>query len=207
MPDRRPWIAKRHISRLRRAAIQYVAHGWPIARLAVPRGGRCPCGLLGCVEPHLLLGSCPLITDPAAAERAFADGRWAIALPTWRFDVIEVHARFGAPLHYQLKTSCPTALAPTGRWWQFFVTPDSVPVSLVEAAGGKIISGAERWVAAPGSTTESSGRIRWLVPPKMTNWRPYQRRDAIDMVLGPIDGCTSWVPGTDLPPIISNALV
>ena len=206
MRDRRLWIADRRISRLRRTAIQYVEHGWPVARLAVPRGGQCPCGLLECVEPHLVLGSCPVITTPADAEQAFATGRWAIALQTLHFDVLDIPARFGAPLHYQLKASCPTALAPTNRRWQFFVAPRSVPRRPIEAAGGRIFSGASGWVPAPGTATDTSGRIRWLVPPYLTNWQPYQRRDPIDVVFGTHDWSASAAPSPRLPPLVGGAL-
>jgi hypothetical protein len=186
--------------------MQYVEHGWPVTRLAVPRGGRCSCRLLGCPEPHLVLNSPGLITTRREAEQAFAEPRWDIALVTASFDVIEVPPQFGAPLHHLLKTSCPTALAPAYRRWQFYMAPGSVPRGLIEAAGGVVFSSSSGWVAAPGTTTETTGTIRWLVPPYLTNWRPHQRRDHIDTVFGTVDWSASTAPAPCLPRIVEEAL-
>jgi hypothetical protein len=201
-----PWSAERRSHRLRRLAVRYIENGWPIARLAVPRDGRCACGLMGCPAPHLLLKTPVLITTKAEVEAAFAEARWAIALATRHFDVVELPAQFGAPLHHQLRTTCPTALAPATRRWQFYVTPGSVPHGLVEAAGGKVVTGPSGWVAAPGTTTEASGTICWLVPPYLTHWRPYQRRDAIDMVFSTVDWSASDAPAGELPKFVAAVL-
>lgn len=198
--------ARRRADRLRRLAVQYVEHGWPIARLAIQHGGRCACGLLDCVEPHLVLAPSPVITTAAAADDAFSSGRWAIGLLTQCFDVLELPARFGAPLHHQLKTECPTALAPGTRQWHFFVTPGSVSRRLIEAAGGQVHSGSSDWVLAPGTYTEPTGRIRWLTQPYLTHWRPYQRRDAIDIVFNTGDWSAVDAPSPRLPELVNDAL-
>jgi hypothetical protein len=98
------------------------------------------------------------------------------------FDVVELPAEYGALLHHQLKQTCPTAMAPLQRRWLFFLVPGSIPAAQVAAAGGVLHSGADGWVPAPGTRLETTGRIRWLVHPYLTGWRPYRRRDAVDQV-------------------------
>lgn len=199
-------MATRRNERLRRVATRYVDNGWPVARLAVPWAGACACGLSSCVEPHLTPMTPFVITTRPESEAAFADGRWAIALPTQNFDVLEIPAWFGAPLHQQLKTICPTAFAPATRTWQFFVARDSVPTDLADAAGGQLIAGPDRWVAAPGTKTEATGTIRWLVHPYLTRWEAYQRRDAIDSVLNTVDWSARDPPTSPFPGIIDDLL-
>jgi hypothetical protein len=196
----------RRTQRLRRLAIHYVEHGWPIACIAIQHAGRCTCGLSECVEPHLVFAQPPVITTTAGVDAAFRTERWAIALPTYRFDVVEVPARFGAPLHHQLKAQCPTTLAPATRRWQFFVTPGSIPRDLIEAAGGQVFSGQTNWVVAPGTYTEVTGRIRWLTPPYLTHWQPYQRRDAIDAVFATVDWYDVDAPAPRLPKLVDDAM-
>jgi hypothetical protein len=193
-------------ARLRRIANRYVENGWPIARLALPRGSICACGLPSCPEPHLLLKTPILMTTRSEVEAAFSDDRWEIALSTRSFDVLEVPAPFGAPLHHQLKTACPTALAPATRRWQFYVASGSVPAALAEAAGGQLISGPSAWVPAPGTKTEVSGTIRWLVHPYLTKWQAYHRHDPIDMVFSTVDWSAGEAPTTSLPRIIDDLL-
>jgi hypothetical protein len=204
--DLRTRLERRRGDRLRRLATRYVENGWPVARLAVPRDGGCACGLLGCLEPHLLLKPPATISTQPEVEAAFADGRWAIALTTRNFDVLEVPARFGAPLHHQLKAICPTAFAPATRTWQFFVAQCSVPAELAEAAEGQLIAGPGGWLPAPGTNTEATGAIRWLVHPYLTNWRAYQRRDAIDTIFSTVDWSASAAPASHLPTIVDDLL-
>jgi hypothetical protein len=200
------WTTRRRADRQQRLAVQYVEHGWPIARLAIQREGYCACRLVDCVEPHLAPGQPPVITSVNAAETAFSNGRWAIALLTWRFDVLDLPPHFGAPLHHHLKAQCPTALAPATRHWYFFVAPGSVPPSLIDAAGGRLSTGSSDWVIAPGTYTESTGRIRWLTPPYLAHWLPYQRRDAIDIVLSTVDWSDADAPAAGPTALVDEAL-
>ncbi|WBQ04382.1 hypothetical protein [Kribbella sp. CA-293567] len=195
----------RRSDQLRRLAVRYVENGWPVARLAVPFSGACPCGL-SCAEPHLVQRNLEMITTSREAADAFAEGRWAIALATHGFDVLEIPAPFGAPLHHQLKDSCPTALAPATRTWQFYLAPGSVAAALAEASGGRLKAGPGDWIPAPGTTSEGTGTIRWLVHPYLTNWRPYRRHDAIDRVFSTVDWSASEAPST-LPPTIVDGLL
>ncbi|MFC0627221.1 hypothetical protein [Kribbella deserti] len=171
-------------ARARQLAVEYVEHGWPVARLAIPRHGVCPCRHgADCLDPHLLDGR--VVEDPNEAAAAWSFKPWGIALVTARFDVIELPAAFGAPLHHRLKESCPTSIAPRTRRWSFFLTPFSVPASQLDPIGGRLRSGPKAWVTAPGTFTESHGRTRWLVPPYVTAWQAHQRTDAFDDILRP----------------------
>jgi hypothetical protein len=107
---------------------------------------------------------------------------WEIALITDSYDVVDVPPQYGALLNQLLKATCPTAMAPARRRWWFFVTPGSIPPAQVAAADGVLHTGPRDWVPAPGTITEPTGRIRWLVHPHLTTWHPYQRRDPIDLV-------------------------
>ncbi|GAA0946729.1 hypothetical protein GCM10009554_42920 [Kribbella koreensis] len=144
----------------------------------------------------------PTIHTQDEAAEAFSDGRWEIALITQHFDVLELPARLGAPLHDQLKGACPTAIVPASRTWQFFVTQGSVPAELAENAGGRVISGPNGWVLTPSTKMGATKRIRWLIHPSLTRWEPYRRRDAIDMVFETAD----W-SAYDAPTNPSSAIV
>lgn len=173
-------------AKVRAKALEYVDHGWPVARLAVPRHSLCPCRLRTCVDPHLVDGT--LIDTAADVASAWSDANgfgWEIALVTSRFDVIELPAAFGAPLHHQLKTTCPTSIAPRTRRWSFFLTPFSVPASQLDPVGGTLRSGPNAWIPAPGTYTEPTGRTRWLVPPYLTHWHPHTRTDPFNAILRP----------------------
>lgn len=202
MSDRPSLLGKRRRDHLRRLAVRYVKNDWPIARLAVPHGSGCACGLVSCLEPHLVVADVPSVSTEDEAVAAFSDGRWQIALTTRHIDVLELPARFGAPLHTQLKGTCPTAIVPADRAWQFFVVQGSVPAELAENAGGRLISGPAGWVPSPGIKTEATGTIRWLIHPSLTRWQPYRRRDAIDMVFDTAD----W-SAYDAPTSPSSAIV
>lgn len=191
MPDHRPpriavpdpWAdltLRRHARKLRERAIRYAEHGWPVAPLAVPRYGVCPCRRGDCVDPH---PAGEVVRSAGWADAVWSEDPWEIALVTDHLDVVEVPPQFGAPLHHLLKTTCPTAMAPAQRRWLFFLVPGSMSPDLVAGAGGVLHRGAGDWVPAPGTNTESTGRVRWLVHPYLTHWLPYQRRDPVDLVL------------------------
>jgi hypothetical protein len=186
--------------------MRYVKNDWPIARLAIPHGNGCACGLVGCLEPHLVLADVPSIHTQDEAAEAFSGGRWEIALTTRHVDVLELPARLGAPLHGQLKGACPTAIVPENRTWQFFVTQGSVPAELAENAGGRLISGPTGWVPAPGTKMDATGTIRWLIHPSLTKWEPYQRRDAIGMVFDTADWSAYDAPSSPSSAIVDGLL-
>ncbi|MEV6416091.1 hypothetical protein [Kribbella sp. NPDC051718] len=163
-------------------AVRYAANGWPIAPLAIPRNGGCPCGKT-CPDPHLV-GE--VVRDGYRAAAVWPENpptpNWEIALVAEWFDVMELPAEYGAVLNHRVKAGCPTAMAPATRRWMFVVVQGSVAREQVVGAGGVLRSGVRDWVPAPGTWTEETGRIRWLVHPYLTEWRPYQRRDPIDLI-------------------------
>lgn len=170
---------RRRRRKIHEEAVRYAANGWPVAPLAVPLGGVCPCGE-GCLLPHLV-GE--VVRDGYRAAQIWPEhGGWGIALVAEWVDVVELPAAYGALLGQLLKEACPTAMAPATRRWWFFVVQGSVDRDQVVAAGGALRSGGGDWVPAPGTWTEETGRVRWLVHPYLTEWRPYQRRDPIDLV-------------------------
>jgi hypothetical protein len=177
--------------KLRRRAVEYAAHGWPVVPLAVPRHGRCPCEKGTCATPHL---AGPEVTDPEQADETWAGTGWSVALTTSRFDVIDIPARFGGPLHQQLLMSCPTATAPHGRRWHFVMETGSVPAEVIATAGGTLHTGPDDWIAASPTWTEDTGRVGWVVPPQMARWQPWQRRDVIDLVFGSIGTAPNGLP-------------
>jgi hypothetical protein len=189
-----PRLRDAHARRFRRRAMEYAAHGWPVAPLAVQRFGRCQCERGDCVEPHLLDGD-TTVTGPAQAEETWAADGWGIALVTSQFDVLDLPAQYGAPLHHQLNTRCPTATAPRHRHWHFVMTPGSVDADLVTTAGGVLHSGPDAWIPASPTRTAATGRIGWIVQPVQTGWRPYRRSDAIaSLLLGSRDRRVSGPP-------------
>jgi hypothetical protein len=172
-------MRRRHGLRVFERAVRYAANGWPVAALAVPRYGVCPCDLGDCVEPHLVGET---IRNGFVAAGVWKAYPWEIALVTADFDVMDLPPEYGALLNHQLKATCPTAMAPARRRWWFFLEPRSIEPDRVAAAGGVLHAGSDDWVPAPGTQIDGSGRIRWLVHPHLTDWRPYRRRDPIDAV-------------------------
>lgn len=166
---------------MRMRAVEYASHEWPVAPLAVPHGGHCPCERGDCSTPHLV-GTATV--DPARAHEVWSDGPWSVALVASRFDVVELPPDIGAPLNHKLVTTCPTATAPRGRRWYFVMETGSIAPELVSAARGRLYSGPEAWVPASPTWTEDTGRLGWVVSPHMTRWTPYRRMDLIDMVFG-----------------------
>ncbi|MEV8377853.1 hypothetical protein AB0P21_34260 [Kribbella sp. NPDC056861] len=160
-------------------AVRYAANGWPVVPLAVPHRGGCPCGK-ACIEPH---AAGEVVRDGTSADEVWTGpDSWGIGLVAEGFDVMQLPAQYGALLNHQLKAGCPTAMAPAKRQWWFFVVTGSVSREQVRRAGGVLRSGVADWVPAPGTWLEDTGRIRWLVQPYLTGWRPYQRKDPIDEV-------------------------
>jgi Bifunctional DNA primase/polymerase, N-terminal len=176
--------------KLRDAAVEYAAHGWPIAPIAVPEGDGCPCGGT-CSAMHLLDSHAHGVTSDAEARELWADHPWQLAIVTALFDVVDLPGTHGSRIHERLKTRCPTATARPGRrldWilepgpvrWHVYVTPGTVDATKVAAAGGTLHTGSNDWIVAPPSRTPATGRVGWVVPPMQTRWTPYARADVFD---------------------------
>jgi hypothetical protein len=192
-PIRRSRRTRKIVSR----AADYVLHGWPVAALAVPRSGACPCGH-GCVDPHLVSGT---LTNPEEVEAAWPSGAaWELALTTEGFDVLDLPARRGASLAAKLSTRCAIATAPRGRRWFFVVEPNPALADLVMAGGGRVHSGANGWVACSPTWTEATGRIGWTVTPAHAHWKPYIARNPIEDVFSDVDpAAPRRTDGTQMP--------
>lgn len=164
------WSRRARAKRLRERAIRYADNGWPVAPLAVPdeQGG-----------DRQLAGE--VVSTRQEVDAVWGEHAWDIALIAGHFEVMELPPEFGALLNQQLKTSCPTAMAPAQRHWWFFLESGSIAAERVALVGGAL---HRDWVPAPGTRLDSTGLIRWLVHPYQTRWQPYRRQDAIDTVLG-----------------------
>ncbi|MGH3973380.1 MAG: hypothetical protein ACRDS9_08640 [Pseudonocardiaceae bacterium] len=172
--------------RLASIAAEYVAHDWPVARLAVPRNGRCHCGGR-CAQPHL-------VDDEPVRTADEAEGDWSgyeIAFLTRQFEVLDLPAYPGVALNGALTNRCPTAVARPGRRfdtllepgpvrWHFYLTPGSVDAEKVASVGGTLHHGPDGWVAAPPSRTPTTGRLRWNVHPMQTQWRTHRPTSIFD---------------------------
>jgi len=172
--------------RLALLAAEYLAQNWPVARLAVPRKGRCQCGGR-CTEAHLLDGE-PIRTADEAEQHW---GNYEIAFLTCQFDVLDLPAHPGVALNGTLTNRCPTAVARPGRRfgtllepgpvrWHFYLSPGSVDAEKVARVGGTLHHGPDGWIAAPPSCTPSTGRVRWNVHPMQTQWRTYSPTSIFD---------------------------
>lgn len=164
--------------KVRARAVEYASHGWPVAPLAVPQLGRCPCEKGDCHSPHL---AGPATVDPVEAEEIWSTN-WNIALVTSEFDIVELPAKYGAALHHKLLTTCPTAMAYRHRRWFFVMVAGSLDPDDIEAAEGKLHSGPDNWIPGPPFWSEDTGRVDWLVQPYLTHWKPYLRLDLVDLV-------------------------
>ena len=159
-------------SLLKRAALRYADHGWPVFPGAYLNADRYACGpLCPTVACH------PAVEDwETAASSDVADvAMWwdrqafSVLLATGRaFDVIEVPARIGLPAS-RAAVLGPVAVTPMGRW-MFLVEPgDGLRPELAEQLD-VIKHGPGSWIPAPPTRT-LDGRIRWEVPPAVTEWR------------------------------------
>lgn len=165
-------------ARLRRAAVQLAAHGWPVAPGASLVGSRYSCGP-GCptIACHPSFSHDP-DTDPEPAPILDADlvsATWrhtphAILLPTGvAFDVIEVPSWLAVAAGRRTVRG-PVALTPTGRW-MFLVRPGSALRSELAALPDLVLHGEGSWIPAPPTPTPQ-GRVRWIVTPDEVDWRP-----------------------------------
>ncbi|MDG4765045.1 bifunctional DNA primase/polymerase [Solwaraspora sp. WMMD406] len=172
--------------RLRRGALHYAAHGWPVTPGAYLKDGRFCCDRPGCptASCHPALES----WERSASDRPDRVSSWwrrqphAVLLATgYAFDVLEMPARLGlrvlctvrlrggaaAPGHGQLRG--PVAVTPTGRW-MFLVRPgDALRPELAESLD-VIQHGHGSWIPAP-PTLLPEGAVRWAVRPEEVRWQ------------------------------------
>ena len=183
-PFGRPVLLDRFL--LRRAALRYAAHGWPVTPGACLTGDRYSCGRPGCP----IMGCHPAIPsweDDASADAARVAVWWrhrphTVLLATgWTFDVLEVPAALGVRVlgttrlhagvlgHGQADVRGPVAVTPAGRW-MFLVRPGAPLRSELDNCLDVVRHGRGSWIpAAPSRTPE--GPVRWAVAPDRVHWR------------------------------------
>ncbi|MFV2083074.1 bifunctional DNA primase/polymerase [Micromonospora sp. LOL_021] len=172
--------------RLRRGALRYARHGWPVTPGAYLHQGRFRCDRPGCPTT----GCHPALQhwERDASDQRDQVGSWwrqqphTVLLATGQaFDVLDVPARLGlrtlctlrlrggaaAPGRGQLRG--PVAVTPTGRW-MFLVRPgDALRPELAESLD-VIRHGPGSWIPAP-PTVLPQGPVRWAVDPDEVGWR------------------------------------
>jgi Bifunctional DNA primase/polymerase, N-terminal len=164
--------------RLRRAALQLAARGWPVTPGASLRAGRFDCGRPGCPTT-----TCHPALDgweqAASRDRERVEDWWryaphSVLLATGvAFDVLEVSAPLGslavASPRWSGRVRGPVATMPTGRW-MFLVAPGGPMVPELAGRLDVVRHSRGSWVPAP-PTRLVEGAVRWLVPPAEVRWQ------------------------------------
>lgn len=178
-----------HRARLRRAALRFAEHGWPVlpgAYLAGPRTARrFDCGAPGCRTIACHPAVAPW--EPAAStERSTIEDWWAhepytVLLATgFAFDVLEVPARLAASV--RRAAGGPVAVVADQRW-MFLVRPGDTLVPELARQPDVVLHGVGSWVPAPPSAT-LAGRVRWETTPGTCDWRPADTYAVQDLMAG-----------------------
>jgi hypothetical protein len=158
---------------LRRGAVQFATHGWPVLPGAGLVGDRFSCGpachTVG-LHPRAVHTSGVrtdvtrvALTDPALVDRVWRGAPHSVLLATGVcFDVLEAPAWLAAAVTNRPVLG-PVALTPTGRWMYLIRPGGYLPDVLLHAAGS--------WIPAPPTATPQ-GRVRWVISPDEVDWRP-----------------------------------
>jgi hypothetical protein len=170
-------------SQLRRAALRYADRGWPVFPGAYLNTDRYACGPLcptvAC-HPALENWDTAASTDTADVEMWWDRQAFSVLLATGRaFDVIDVPARIGLPAS-RVAVLGPVVVTPVGRW-MFLVEPGDPLRSELAEQLDVVKHGPGSWIPAPPTRT-LDGRVRWEVPPAVTEWRlpdPYAVQKAL----------------------------
>jgi Bifunctional DNA primase/polymerase, N-terminal len=181
-PPPAAWRPVTRRASLRRAAVRYAGHGWPVVPGAELVGGRYVCGAL-----------CPTVAcHPAFAgwerlasvSKSTVEGWWragafSVLLATGlAFDVLELAAWPDEHVLDAARTG-PVLRAPTGGAMFLLRTGGPLDPELA-ARADVVLHGAGSWIAVPPTRTPA-GRLRWIVAPQQCSWRlpdpePLQRR-------------------------------
>lgn len=171
--------------RLRRSALRYAEHGWPVTPGAYLLDGRFRCGRPGCptstCHPALEGWEHDTSDQLEQVRNWWRQRPHAVLLATGQaFDVLEVPARLGlralctlrmrgaaaAPGQGQLRG--PVAVTPTGRW-MFLVRPgDALRPELADSLD-VLQHGHRSWIPAP-PTVLPQGAVRWAISPQQVRW-------------------------------------
>jgi hypothetical protein len=166
--------------RLKRAAMRFAGHGWPITPGAPLRAGRFDCGRPGChtrtCHPALERWDQAPCCDPGAAAAWWSQASYSVLLPTGIvFDVLEVPATAGAaalgatPAPARFGQYGPVAATPDGRW-MFLVQPGERLVPPLARWRDLVHHAVGSWIPAP-PTRLAEGRVRWVIAPGEVGWR------------------------------------
>ncbi|AXO35947.1 hypothetical protein MicB006_3668 [Micromonospora sp. B006] len=180
----RPRVA--HLSplervRLRRVAVRYALHGWPVTPGACLANSRFVCGRAGCptvgCHPALEDWEHAASTDPARVATWWRSRPHGVLLPTGHaFDVLEVAAHLGRQVLDAVATHPagfgvrgPALVTPTGRW-MFLVRPGDPLRPELEHCFHVVRHGPGSWIPAP-PTRLPEGTVRWAVAPEQARWQ------------------------------------
>ncbi len=163
----RPW----YMTRLRRAAHRYAAHGWPVVPGAVWDGQRFNCGsdcrTVAC-HPDRAGWEHTASVDPGQIAYWWRDAPHALLLATGHtFDVLDLPGWLGHPL-LAGPAGGPVVRMPTGRYL-FLVRPGGTLRPRLANHAAVVLHGRGSWLPAP-PTLLAEGPVRWLIAPRHTEW-------------------------------------
>jgi hypothetical protein len=170
------FVDQRDRLRLRRAALRYAAHGWPVTPGAWLSGHRFACGRPGCpiMTCHPALESWE---DSASTAASTVHGWWrshphTVLLATGgSFDALEVPAALGLRVLGRARLmghAGPVAKTAADRW-MFLVRPGVPLRSELDHRVDIVRHGRGSWIpAAPSQMLE--GMVRWAVRPEQCAW-------------------------------------
>ncbi|MET0425989.1 MAG: bifunctional DNA primase/polymerase [Actinoplanes sp.] len=171
---------------LRRAALQYAAHGWAVTPGARRIGQRFACERPGCpimtCHPALESWADTASTDAGVVGAWWRRRPYTVLLATGgAVDALEVPAALGlralgmARLHSGLlgaeraDVRGPVAVTAGGRW--LFLVRPGVPLrSELDHRLDVVRHGRDSWIPVPPNRM-IEGPVRWAVAPEQTGWR------------------------------------
>lgn len=181
-------------TRLRRVALRYAEHRWPVVPGAYVAGHRFVCGRPACPT----VGCHPALDGwegAGTAGLARIAGWWqhrpySVLLATGvAFDVLDVAAGLGSRALGAARLGAlsvgPVAVTPTGRWMFLVRTGDPLRPEL-DGCLDVVHHGRGSWIPAPPNRTPQ-GRVRWAVSPEQVRWRlpgPYAVQELLVGALG-----------------------
>jgi hypothetical protein len=163
--------------RLRRTALRYAAHGWPVLPGACLTGDRFACGRAGCQivagHPAIDAWENSASSDPAKVAEWWRHRPHTILLATgWTFDVLEVPAALGLRTLGAIRrhdgVPGPIAVTAAGSW-MFLVRPGRSLRTELDDRLDVLRHGRGSWIPAAPSRMPG-GQVRWAVPPERTQW-------------------------------------
>jgi hypothetical protein len=178
---RRPFVPPALLDRLdrahlRRAALSYAAHGWPVTPGAWLTGHRFDCGRPGCsimaCHPALESWEDTATSAPGPVLQWWRRRPHTVLLATGRlFDALEVPSTLGLRVLGDGGTHFPGPVAVTaaGRW-MFLVRAGQPLRTELDSRQDIVRHGLGSWIPAAPSRMPD-GPVRWAVGPERNRWR------------------------------------